>query len=94
MSRIGVARGSARGVVTTVPRMDSNHADLDSVRDYAADLPAAWLQCRELGHNWGRHSARGADDGGFDRVLRCRRCPTRRHQVLDAYGRIVSNAYE
>ncbi|MYV98002.1 hypothetical protein [Streptomyces sp. SID3343] len=71
-----------------------HEADLDRVATYAAELPNAWLLCRELGHNWGPHSARVVDGGGFDRVLRCRRCPTRRHQVLDAYGRIVSNSYD
>ncbi|GCD96927.1 hypothetical protein [Embleya hyalina] len=74
--------------------MDSKQADLDSVRSYAAEIPVSWLRCRELGHNWGPHSARVIEDGGFDRVLRCRRCPTKRYQVLDAFGRIVSNTYD
>jgi hypothetical protein len=69
-------------------------ADVEDVRSYASDLPAKWLQCRELGHNWGPHKANTNDDGGFDRVLSCRRCTAKRHQVLDSYGRIVSNHYE
>jgi len=73
---------------------DIRTADLDVVAGYAEKLPNAWLLCRELGHNWAPHGAAILPDGGFDRVLRCRRCPTRRHQVLDPYGRIVSNQYD
>ena len=69
-------------------------ADIDNVRSYAADLPAKWLQCRELGHNWGPHKASLNEEGGFDRILACRRCTAKRHQILDSYGRIVSNSYE
>jgi len=73
---------------------DIRTADLDVVAGYAEKLPNAWLLCRELGHNWAPHSARVTEDGGFDRILRCRRCPTKRHQILDSYGRIMSNQYD
>lgn len=73
---------------------EAKTADLEDVRAYASGIPAAWIQCRELGHNWGPHTANIIDGGGFNRTLRCRRCTTRRHQVLDSVGAVLHNTYE
>jgi hypothetical protein len=71
-----------------------DYANIEAVQAYAADIPSTWLRCRELGHNWGPHRASINEDGGFDRTLLCRRCKSKRHQVLDSSGAVLQNAYE
>lgn len=66
---------------------------LGDVREFAASLPASFLQCRELGHLWRPYRAGRHPDGGFERVLRCSRCRTRREQALSAMGMVLTNKY-
>lgn len=69
-------------------------ADLDEVRSFAASLPERFLYCREMGHNWKPYSAGRFKDGGFERVLRCTRCRTRRVQEINHHGLITRSRYE
>lgn len=69
------------------------YADPGEVADFAAELPISHLHCRELGHNWKPWVARIAEDGGFERALRCTRCRAERWQSLTRGGSIVSSHY-
>lgn len=66
---------------------------LGDVREFAAGLPASFLHCRELGHLWRPYRAGRHPDGGFERVLRCGRCRTRREQALSSMGMVLTNKY-
>lgn len=62
-------------------------ADLDFVRDYVANLKrAAWLQCRENRHAFPDRAVVTPvdenDDSVVERAKRCRRCGTRRIEVV------------
>jgi hypothetical protein len=70
------------------------YADDDAVQEFAEGLPERFLYCREMGHNWKPYTASAYRDGGFERVLRCTRCKTRRHQEISNRGVIVHNRYE
>jgi hypothetical protein len=61
--------------------------------DFIEALPDAYLLCRELGHTWKPWRA-STDGRAYDRVLKCPRCKTERHQVLTMRGHVVSNRYE
>lgn len=76
--------------------MDTSQiASLDDVQEYAAGIPSKWVECREGGHQMGTHLARLTEDGGsFLRVKRCRRCSTKRTQVLSLKGLILHTEYE
>jgi hypothetical protein len=68
-------------------------AKLD-VQAFAEELPERFLYCREMGHNWRPFSAGRYKDGGFERILRCTRCRTRRIQGISSRGLIISSRYE
>ena len=65
-----------------------------SVVDWGASLPQRLLLCRELGHTW-RPSSAVWDSYRecFERVLRCTRCRTDRHQTLTRWGHVLSSSY-
>lgn len=65
-------------------------APTEEVESFAAGLPKRFLLCRTLQHNWSPWTARLADGGGFEQVLRCTRCHSERHQLLTPRGHVVS----
>jgi len=73
---------------------DVHYAELADVQDFAEGLKETFLHCRELGHNWRPYTAGSHPDGGFERVLRCTRCKTRRVQELSSRGMVMTNRYE
>jgi hypothetical protein len=68
------------------------YADEAEVEEFAASLPERYLHCREMNHNWRPFTVGSFKDGGFERVLRCTRCRTRKTQHLDSRGMIVGSA--
>lgn len=73
---------------------DKHVASLDDIAEFAASLPDGFVQCRELMHNWTAYNVRDGENGGFERVLRCNRCHSRRVQLLTSYGSVVSDKRE
>ena len=69
-------------------------SDVSEAASFAAGLSESHLLCRELGHLWAPFTARLADGGGFERVLRCQRCRTERWQLLNSRGGVVTNNYK
>ena len=64
------------------------------VADAVKEMPSEHVHCRNYGHNWGPFTAhRIAGGKGFDQVLKCARCGTTRHRVLDRFGDVVTNTY-
>lgn len=86
-----MSRDAGRSTVTYMDK-SAHFAEVDAVREYASTLSQQQLQCRDFGHNWRPHTAERRADGGYDRSLICR-CRTRRVQVLDQWGRVVSSQY-
>ena len=75
-------------------RRPISFADPVEVREFAADLSEAWLECRELGHLWAPRTAHwSGEDGCYYRTLRCDRCETERDQTLSDRGAVLSNSY-
>lgn len=74
-------------------RETPEYADPGDVADFAASLPEKFLYCREMGHNWRPFSAGRFKDGGYERILRCVRCKTERHQNITSVGVVVSSKY-
>ena len=89
-----MARRAALRAVETEPSEHDFEAALSDVRSFAESLPEKFLYCREMGHNWRPFSAGRFRDGGFERILRCTRCRTRRVQGISARGLVLSNRYE
>lgn len=61
---------------------------------WASELPDEFLLCRDLGHTWQPYTASRADDGHYERVMRCVRCDTKRKQTLSASGVILTGGYD
>lgn len=72
---------------------ETAYADLDSVQEFAEGLKETFLHCRELGHNWRPYTVGRHPDGGFERVLRCSRCRTKRVQSITTRGIVMQNKY-
>lgn len=85
-------RGSRALKLTVVD--DDHSAQLSDVKEFAKSLPEKYLHCRELGHLWRPFRAGRHPDGGFERVLRCSRCRTRREQSLSSTGMVLTNNYK
>lgn len=66
-----------------------------TAEEFAEGLSNAFLQCRELGHQW-RPWTVSFDKGQnvFDRALRCSACKTIRRQVLNRSGHVLRNGYD
>lgn len=79
--------------IDSAVRERPGYADLDTVRVFAEEMPAKFLECRELGHLWRPWAAMSNPDGGFDRTLRCTRCSTKREQVITRQGVVAQNKY-
>ncbi|WP_237529057.1 hypothetical protein, partial [Streptomyces sp. SID5770] len=58
---------------------------------WARRLDVRVLHCRELQHAWQPAHAQLCVDGGWERVLACGRCGSRKRQMLDAAGRLVGS---
>jgi len=85
-----MARSTRRVTAATASNDGEVTAD-----DFAAGLTNAFLQCRELGHQWRPNTV--TFDGKakvFDRSLRCPSCRTIRRQVLTTAGHVLRNAYD
>lgn len=66
----------------------------DDPADWAANLEANLLHCRELGHAWNGYTASYDNrTRTYDRTLVCSSCGTTRRQVLDSRGEVVRNGY-
>lgn len=55
-------------------------------------MPKVHIHCRDYGHSWAPHTAQRIGKG-FDQTLKCTRCGTERHRVLDRFGDVVTNSY-
>src|SRR5688572_3545900 len=80
-------------VAETAPE-HPQYADLADVQEFAKNLPSKFLECRELGHLWRPHDASRFKDGGFERVLRCTRCTTKRIQEITMRGEVMRQHYK
>jgi len=64
------------------------------VLDWAGDLPASFLLCRDMGHTWKPYTAEYlTGERQYRRVLRCARCHTERVQFLSITGHIEAGHY-
>jgi len=59
------------------------------------DLTAAVVRCRTYGHAWDEFAPVGMDDPayGWRLSLRCIRCTTERHDVIDTIGAVSERRY-
>lgn len=94
MARAARAARALRSVPEDWQRNEDGSAHADSVAEFAESLPERFLYCREMGHNWRPFSAGRHKDGGFERVLRCTRCKTRRVQTINDRGIVLASRYE
>lgn len=65
--------------------------DLDAA---IGNMPQSHMYCRDFGHAWEPHTAHLIRGGGVDQVLRCGRCHSTRHRVLDRRGEQVTSNYD
>jgi hypothetical protein len=63
------------------------------VADILKRYPDPFLACRDMGHNWKPDSAAWLPGGDVERVLVCTVCESRRKQILDRNGYIVTGTY-
>ena len=84
---------SVQQPVQEYERGDDGYALRGEVERFAQGLNDKFLACRELGHNWMPRTAVLTKEGYYDRVLRCSRCRTERHQTISRNGEVLSNHY-
>lgn len=63
------------------------------VEEAVNGMPAGHIFCRDYGHTWQPNTVHKLKGGAYDQVLRCPRCDTYRHRVLDRDGSVVTNQY-
>lgn len=74
--------------------MATDRARHREVTSALKDMLIDHIHCRDYGHTWTPFTAYRIEGGrGFDQVLRCVRCNTQRHRVLDKFGDVLTNAY-
>lgn len=62
-----------------------------TLEGFAHSLPARFLHCRELGHDWRPATAQWlGKQRAYERVLRCRSCRSEKVQVVNRHGGLVS----
>lgn len=72
----------------------SQYADRAAAEELARELPDAYLTCRELMHSWKPRTAGWlAGERVFERVIRCSRCKTEKHQTLSSTGEVLTSHY-
>jgi hypothetical protein len=77
-----------------VRRTSGSEVDV-TAEQFASNLSNAFLQCRELGHQWRPWSVVWDRKARcFDRQLRCSACKTIRKQLLDSHGHVIRNGYD
>lgn len=87
------AKGKPR--VKTISYIAPAFASREAVAELAAELPTAYLMCREMQHSWMPHDGRYSEETKtIKRVIRCDRCGTFRHQELSLTGVIISSHYD
>lgn len=60
-----------------------NRSKRNAVSSFAAELPDAYLQCRDYGHSWSAYTASWiASSREWNRVLVCGRCQGQRVEYL------------
>lgn len=78
-------------MATAVPQ---HVAELGDVQEYVANANPAWLQCRTKGHNMLDHDVKLNENDDFLVILRCSRCHTKRHEVVNQQGLVLSAFYD
>jgi hypothetical protein len=68
--------------------------ELGDVEEYVGTHKSAWIQCRSSKHNMLDYDARMGQGDTYVVIQRCSRCYTKRHEVLDDQGIILSAHYE
>jgi hypothetical protein len=63
------------------------------IADAVESMPDTHIECRDFGHSWRPLAATWLDGGNLERVLTCARCSTRRYQILDRQGYVLSGHY-
>ena len=89
-----MARSSSALRVVRDDEVKAQESDLREVETFAKGLDEKFLLCRELGHTWRPWTASKFRDGGYERVLRCSRCLTRRFQEISSRGEILHSHYK
>jgi len=66
----------------------------DELEKAFGTMPKAALHCRDFGHSWRAFQAyRLPRRQGFEQILRCERCGTDRHSILNVFGDVISRHY-
>jgi hypothetical protein len=72
-------------VVKTAP------SNVDQILD---KLSAEFLACRDWGHSWRAYTVRvDKRRREFEETLRCERCETRKHRLLNKFAEILKTSY-
>jgi hypothetical protein len=65
------------------------------VEEWAAELPDAYLLCRDVGHSWmPRDAWEDVKERCYVQVLGCTRCAAERHRRLDYRGQRLGQSYD
>jgi hypothetical protein len=62
------------------------HAATEDVEEWVFQNKAVHVDCRVKGHNWSYPHAVENEDGTFSQTEKCRRCQTKRTELVDADG--------
>lgn len=81
-----------------MPRKNTTHtsqfAEVGDVQEFATTIKSAWVDCRSDGHDMRPFKVELTEAGNFLRTRKCRRCNTKRHQVIDRSGLILNTTVE
>lgn len=69
-------------------------AEVGDVQEFATTIKSAWVDCRSDGHDMRPFAVELTEAGNFLRTRKCRRCNTKRHQVIDRSGLILHTTVE
>lgn len=80
--------------MSTAQRPQSHVTDLGDIEEYVSKASSSWLQCRTKGHNMLDHDVKLNESDDYLVTLRCSRCHTKRHEVVNSDGLILSSFYD
>lgn len=57
-------------------------------------MPDNFIQCRDYRHAWRPFHVEELRDGGFEQILRCSRCKSKRIRLIGSRGQLVKREYD
>jgi hypothetical protein len=81
--------------MTTTRTRESARTRYASLDAALSDMTQSHIECRDYGHSWKRHNVTWSKpERSYVRILKCTRCRTLRHDLLNSDGDPLRSHYD